>query len=608
MCGIHVVVDEIPKPEALAGMVAAVPYRGPDAAGIQEVILENHWLGMAANRLRISDQSTGSDQPFADDKESWLVFNGELYNAFELRNELLGQGVGNFQSASDTEVLSKALALWGARVLPRLNGMFALAYWHGPTGRLLLARDSKGMKPLYAATTSQGRIFSSSVQALLQSKLIPEEPDANEIAHLLAHRYPKGSGLVGVTPVKPGTYISWNQMDGWQETPFVTAVAGPTSSVALKEVLTDALLRHGEASVRVGMFLSGGIDSTLLLALYHAEGIPRPPAFSVAWRPKDQKSATRDMVFAEKAAKQYGTSFIPKMVGPEDLLRDFDAYIKAMETPIGDSGGFLTWQLSKVAKEAGMGVVLSGAGADELFAGYNRHRAFHKCLRNPKRYRVLTPIARGISRALLLSPVSQMKRYGQLLHKLGRSLDKDPGVTFAKFSGLELPLSYSEFWDSYSDQAGDDPLEWALEQDLTQYLVKDVLAISDVNSMAHSLEMRLPYLDAEVVAWAKSKPPSEHLAQGQKSLLKELLKDLGGSVYVQRPKEGFGLPLGLWIRNDEIADWLAPLYQDDLSIWEHIDPAIGKTWVQAHKAGRGDYTQELWNLVVLAAWWQQHMR
>ncbi|HAP61421.1 MAG TPA: asparagine synthase (glutamine-hydrolyzing), partial [Cytophagales bacterium] len=400
MCGIHVYLSDSPQEDSLQHMMASGTHRGPDHSGRESISLANHWLGLAANRLMISDRSTASHQPLAGPEHSWLIYNGELYNAFELRNELLQIGGITFKSRSDTEVLLHALYQWGTDLIPRLNGMFAFAFWHGQKQELWLARDRSGMKPLYWTQADGDRVYSSEVRGLMAGLGHKLRPEPEEIKNLLMQRHPQYSGYQGVQPVQPGAYHRWSAALGWSETKWyaqprnVTPPSEPISQ--LKELMTDALLRQMEAQVPMGMFLSGGVDSTLLLALQQEEGIPRLPAFSVSHRPEDVRFGTRDGDYAAQAAKQYRTTLDSLEITPQVLER-FPEYIQGMDVPIGDSGGFLTWLLAGRAKSQGFGVVLSGAGADELFAGYNRLAAYQRYLRRLEFWHRTAPLLQKLA-------------------------------------------------------------------------------------------------------------------------------------------------------------------------------------------------------------------
>ncbi|MEL6537275.1 MAG: asparagine synthase (glutamine-hydrolyzing), partial [Bacteroidota bacterium] len=510
MCGIHVYLADSPQDEPLAQMVASATHRGPDHSAQQSLTVPSGWLGMGANRLMISDRSPASHQPMAGPDGSWLVYNGELYNAFELRNELLQLGNITFTTASDTEVLLHALKQWGPAVIPRLNGMFAFAFWHGEKQELWLARDPVGIKPLYWTDTKTGRMYSSEVRALSAGLGQPLLPDTQELTPLLAQRYPKVTGYPEVHALPPGTYHRWSAQHGEFESVRYSPPRDKSPSEdpknpppQLKELLTDALLRQSEAQVPMGMFLSGGVDSTLLLALQQEEGIPRLPAFTVAHRKEDQRFGTRDGEYAEQAAKQYRTTVDALEVTPKVLDR-FPEYIQAMDVPLGDSGGLLTWLLAERAKAQGFGVVLSGAGADELFAGYHRLAAYQRYLRRPEFWHRTGPLLRRLSPLLPTAKGIPGRAYFQLLRKFAQRIGAHPAETWRRFQGLTLPPEAEGYYQEQAEATN--WLAWAYCQDQEGYLPKQVLALSDTFTMAHGLELRVPYLDADLVAWAQQLP------------------------------------------------------------------------------------------------------
>ena len=610
MCGIHLLVSETPQPQALQAMLATSTHRGPDHAGEVEVQLSSYWLGLAANRLMISDRSEASHQPLAGPDGSWLVYNGEIYNAFDLRNELLSIEEVQFRSASDTEVLLWALLQWGHAVLPRLNGMFAFAFWDGRRKELVVARDRSGMKPLHWADTAEGRIIASEIKAIKASGLLKATLDTSQIPSLLANRYSASGPYVEINPLPPGHYFRWKPDFGWQQNSFipeqVTSPIPENPLSAVQEQLTDALLAQLEAQAKVGLFLSGGVDSTLLLAIMQAEGIPRTPAFTIAHREKDSQFGTRDAYFANKAAQQYGTSLDIHTISPEDLAR-FPEFMDSMDSPIGDSGAFLAWLLAEKAKDQGFGVVLSGAGADELFAGYHRHKAMANYLKHYRTWLRWRPTLKTIAPLLPTGKGVPGRAKFQLLRKLALRIHPNPWVTYKQFAGLQLPAEMTTFWsEGASEFHGELPaIDDFLEYDQNQYLVHDVLALSDTFTMAHGIEMRLPYLDTNLAAWASGLPGDYRLEKGPKWLLKNLLTNLGGKAYAQRRKEGFGLPLGHWVRNGEVDGWLAILERENLVLWELLSPKTPRKWVEAQRRGKADFAQEIWNVVSLAYWLEE---
>ena len=631
MCGIHCILDKQQHGStdaSLARMMRESAHRGPDAHGTQRVDQAEYTVWLGGVRLQISDPHPRANQPFVSpDGRHVLLYNGELYNQYELRNQLLQEGI-QFATQSDTEVLLHWLICRGTPGLSALNGMFALIYYDRQEERLWAARDRHGMKPLYYAETDQYLILSSEAKSIVASGLVEKVLHEQIIDSYLCFRYPpkgrtffqgvhslvEGSLLrvVGRGEADVQSYLPPYHMS--EDLPWRPGQADEHLVQATGELLMEAVLRHLATDVPTGLFLSGGVDSTLLLALLRQEGVPVPPTFAVAHEAADRSFGTRDAYFARQAAEQYGAYHEEVTVTASRLEETFDAFVRHTDQPIGDSGAFMTYLLSKTAAMR-VKTVLSGAGADELFGGYHRHWAYYQYLR---RYPLLVrglPVVRTVASWLPTGAEHPLRQSFRLLKKLARDLSDDPTETFAHFISQEAfchaeppydPLHRSERHHHQANDFVEEYMSYALLHDQHHYLVSDVLTLSDTMSMAHGLEMRLPYLDQELVRFANSLPAALRLRHGRKWILRRLLERTGGKVYADRRKEGFGLPFGSWLRRADLSLVRRYLEPAKSRLYRYAEREQIMQLLEQHRRGRHDYSQELWSVLVLAAWLEHH--
>lgn len=651
MCGIHFILDkrqQLLSSAPLDRMMQESAYRGPDAAGTLRIDQRNHTAWLGSQRLKISDPHERADQPFvSSDGRYHLLYNGEIYNYYELRNQLLSEDV-QFTTQSDTEVLLHWLIGRGSLGLNALNGMFALLLYDRQEATLWAARDRHGMKPLYYAEDEQYLLLSSEAKSIMASGLVEKVVREASFDSYLRFRYPpKGSTFFQSVAQLPEGHI-FKAIGEQQSTvqsylptyhvaedrPWQPGQSEESLVATLEQRLTEAVLRHRATDVPTGLFLSGGVDSTLLLALLQQEGVPPLPTFSVVHEAQDRSFGTRDAEFARRAAEQYGTYHEAVTVTAAALEEHFDAFIRHIDQPVGDSGAFMTYLLSATAAQH-VKVVLSGAGADELFGGYNRHWAYYRYLhRYPLIINVL-PVAKAVASWLPTGVAHPLRKPFRLLKKGAEDLTDDPTETFAHFISLAALRSTNSF---PPDPAGGSPppaelgpmgpghdhlhraerhlyqsedfveeyLSYALEHDQQHYLRSDVLTISDSMSMVHGLEMRMPYLDQEVVSFANSLPAVLRLQHGRKWLLRRLLDSKGGKAYTQRRKEGFGLPLGGWLRDGKMPLIRRYLEAPDAVLYRYVPHEQIMALLQQHRRGTHDYSQELWSVLTLSAWLAYH--
>ena len=584
----------------------ALKHRGPDQQGVWE----SEQVSLGAVRLKIIDLEHGQ-QPMSA-AGAVIVFNGEIYNHAELRAELERLG-HRFDSRCDTEVVLRGFLQWDTAVFSRLRGMFAVALWTQAERRLILARDRLGIKPLYFARKARDLYFGSELKSILLHPEIERRLDLTGLDHYLSLNYvPWPHTLVeGVEKLPSGHWLEWK--DGAiRSEPYwkLNFEANPrldldSAKEQLDRLLRDSVREHLVSDVPLGIWSSGGLDSSTVLH-YAAQAVPGLKTFSVSFRGRKFDESP----YFREVAQHYGTDHHEFDLNPEaDLPGVIEDIAYYSDEPSADAGAVPVWFLSKMCREQ-VTVALSGEGADELFGGYNTYRAdaYARTLRLAPR-----PLRQMAAAAAHLLPVSDEKI--GLEYKLTRILD----------GSLLDPLDAHLYWNgSFSTQekrslrnghpwTPAEPLRFPGETqgylnrflwlDQSYYLQDDILYKCDRMSMAHSLEVRPPFLDHRIVEFAATLP--EHLkirGSRLKVVLRELMRDRLPKSVVVRPKEGFDIPVHQWLRTV-----LRPLLTDTLSerqvqesgvfSWPAIDRILRK-----HLDRRANLGYHLWGLLTLFLW------
>jgi len=599
-------------------MTAATHHRGPDATACHLSLAGKAKIYFGHNRLKIIDPSDSANQPFfSADGRYLLLYNGEIYNYRELKKNLQERGC-YFGTQSDTEVILHLLILDGQRGLAQLNGMFALAFYDTQEHRLLLARDRFGIKPLFYTDTDDYFIVSSQIQGILQSGLIPKILNQNQVYHYLQYKHAAKPHTFyqHVLELSEGNVLHWEK-DKTKVCSYVNpALTNNRADDAIvtqqvEDLLMASVLKHLVADVSVGLFLSGGIDSTLLLALLHKAGHRHFPAFTITHPASAGSFGTADAHFASLAARQYEaehTCFEIK----ENILAGTDAWVQALDQPIADSAGLLTSYLSEKVKPY-IKVALSGAGADELFGGYNRHRAFYLYWKRRHLVSAFRLVMPAFTPLLPTGFDHPLRKQFLLLRKLAYKLQKNPRETFLNFTAMDQAVA--ELWQqekavtSTANNTPDKPadwLRWTLQHDQQHYLISDVLAITDQSSMRQSLEIRTPYLENNISAYLSGLDSEIIFRGGSKWILKEILEAQNGQAFLRRSKEGFGLPLGNWLRNPQNHYLFTELQNPQHLLFEFINFIQTQKLLQSHWRQRQDFSTEIWALIVLAKWLQHN--
>ena len=610
-------------PAALAAMVRTLRHRGPDDAG--QVALPGAGLGM--RRLSIIDVA-GGRQPFAsEDGAVHLVGNGEIYNHQTVRAELVSAGHA-FASGSDIEVAVHAYEEWGTAFVERLHGMFALALWDARSRTLVAARDRAGEKPLYYARTPRGLLLASEIKALLVAPDVSREVDLDALDQFLTYEYVITPRTIfsAVRRLPAAHYLVYRNGElvvarYWQ----APAGAGATwsdeeAASALRETLGRAVARQMMSDVPLGAFLSGGIDSSAIVALM-SEAARRDRSAVNTFSMGFADGSYNELPHARRVAEHFATRHREGEVVP-DVVELFDRLIVHLDEPFADVSLFPTFLVSELAR-AHVTVALSGDGGDELFGGYDAYEADRLARRIAAA--VPRPASRALAALAALLPPSEKKK--GLVNRLKRFtaglVDAPPEIAHYRWMTYASPAAkrrlytpalrdalagtdvYRPVRDALRGAGTDDLLNRQLYTDLSIYLADDILVKVDRMSMAASLETRAPFLDVDVMELAFAMPGRLKIrGRERKYVLKRALADVLPASILERSKEGFSIPMKNWLKRD-----LAPLMHDLLSPerlrrrgW--VEPDAVAARVAAHTAGRENHAHLLFSLMVLERWAQ----
>lgn len=640
MCGIAGLWSHNPTDlGAVDAMAGAIQHRGPDDVGTFEDADAGLVLGF--RRLAIVDLSATGHQPMTSSSGRWvIVFNGEIYNFRDLTRELASRGA-TFRGSSDTEVILAGVEAWGVDGLwERLWGMFAIALWDTRTKRLYLVRDRLGKKPLYYGVQRGHLLFGSELKALQAHASFDAAVDRDSLAAYLRYGYvpaprsifegiykvPAGSVLTFDAPCDaPVTTSYWTAFDQLSQalTFRDTAMDATSAEEELDVLLRDAVSRRMVADVPLGAFLSGGIDSSVVTALMAAQSPQRVRTFTVGFGEGgyDEAHAAREV------ASVLGTDHTELQVTAEQARDVIPRLPHVYDEPFADSSQIPTLLVAELARRH-VTVALSGDGGDEVFGGYVRYQGLPAAVRNTRHIprparRALAAVLRGLPpsrwNAVLeaLSPLLprslRQARPGEKLHKLATVLEA-PSVDaayLATVSCWQHPASLvrsghdlGATWDvEAARRAFPDTLDRLMAVDLVSYLPDDILAKVDRATMAVSLEARAPLLDHRVVEWAWRQPQRFKISEGRgKWLLRRVLSRYVPPALFERPKMGFGVPVGEWLRGP-LRPWAEALLEPARLAREgYLSPdVVRRTW-QQHLAGQGAHEHRLWTVLMFQAW------
>jgi asparagine synthase (glutamine-hydrolysing) len=617
MCGIAGMLEHDPARRVSAAAVRAMTdrlaHRGPDGEGV----FTAGPVGLGHRRLAIIDLRSVADQPMANEDGSLrITFNGEIYNYRELRPALEAAG-HVFRTASDTEVILHAYEAYGPDCLAHLRGMFAFAIWDARRRSLFLARDRVGKKPLYYHAGPDRFAFASEAKALLVDGRLPAEADPAAIHDYLTLGYVPAprSALRGIRKLPPAHWLRVQEGRVEIQRYWTLRYAPkrqtsvPEACEALRAHLAEAVRLRLVSDVPLGAFLSGGIDSSAVVAAMAAATDRPVRTFAVGF----DAAAFDERAYARRVATQFGTEHTELLVKPSavDLLpRLVDHY----DEPFADASAVPSYCISELTRQH-VTVVLNGDGGDEAFAGYPRYQTVVRAARADVLPRALWrgaaallrrlpaggPLAKlhRVSEAMALGPARRYARWSSLLPAERRAALYTPD--FAAATAALDPEGHVA--SAFGAGEALHPVDAALSADVRVYLPEDLLAKMDRASMAHGLEARSPFLDHVVMEFAASLPADLKLRGGEKKwLLRESLRGTLPAAILDRPKMGFSTPLGDWFRGE-----LYPAAQDLLlapgaRIARYVrQDAVGRL-LAAHAAGRVDAGEPLWALLVLETW------
>jgi asparagine synthase (glutamine-hydrolysing) len=633
MCGIAGAIWTNPERAialpVLERMTSEIRHRGPDDQGLYHTDYRlrlpydaQPGIALGHRRLSIIDLA-GGHQPLAnEDNTVWVVFNGEIYNYVDLRRRLEGSG-HKFRTDSDTETIVHLYEDEGPDCFSHLAGMFSIAIWDSVKRRLVLGRDRLGKKPLVYRAEPGRLTFASELKSLLQVPGAPRDIDPSAIDEYLTYQYIPHPNTIfkGYKKLPPGHVAVWHD-DRMEVRPYwqpdftaERAISEADAVERVRELLTSAVQTRLRSDVPLGAFLSGGIDSSLIVALMQQQAGERVKTFTIGFPiPEYDESA-----YAERVAQHIGTDHHTLRVEP-DAVKILPQLAYHYDEPFADSSAVPTWYVSQLTREH-VTVALSGDGGDELFAGYSRYRAvalgdWFDQIPLVRQF-VASPLWQSVpSSAKQKSRLRQFKRFASSLTLGAERRYIDWISIFNETRRAEL---YNEEFVSQlpnSDPAGFLLTNWkrmkgrdavtaASLTDLVTYLPCDLMTKVDIASMAHGLEVRAPFLDHRLVEFAASLPAHLKYRRGKgKWLLQRAFGDLVPAEVWQRPKMGFGVPLDHWFRNE-----LRPLMRETL-----LDGESTRRWfrreaveqlIADHEERRFDHSARLWALVMLELWLQR---
>ncbi len=621
MCGITGFVDlwDSGESRALAErsaildrMCRIITHRGPDDQG---VMLERG-VALGMRRLSIIDLAGGHQPISGEDGSVTIVFNGEIYNFLEIKPQLEARG-HRFKTHSDTEAIVHAFEEFGPDCLKHLRGMFAFAIWDDKARKLFIARDRAGKKPLYYTTTPKGTlVFGSELKALLEHPDVRRELDEEALdAYITLGYVPDPLSIFRhVYKLPPGHYLTFSEgaVDVRQYWDFDLQPADPRSEEdyieELRALLDESVRLRLISDVPLGAFLSGGIDSSTVVAMM-ARHMGQPvKTFSIGFH----EDSYNELKYARLTAEKFGTDHHEFIVTP-DICSIVDELAWHFDEPFADSSAIPTYMVSKLAR-AYVTVILSGDGGDELFAGYTRYvvdrkRTGFARLPKPLREGVMRPLSERLPHATW----GRNYLYNVSLDPIARYLDSVSVFTSLNRSSL-YTSDFSQKLDSRSyvnklfqrlveKVHSDEPLDRLLYLDSKTYLPGDILVKVDRMSMAVSLEARAPLLDHKLIDFVTRIPASLKLAGFEtKYLLKKAVRDLIPSEILNRPKMGFGVPIQEWINQQLRARLRETLTEPRTRQRGYFDPQYVDVLLDEHDRGRRDHSMSLWALFMLELW------
>ena len=615
MCGIcgilHFGNHQVADPSLIASMVDTMVHRGPDDSGIYL----SGPCGLGHRRLSIIDIA-GGHQPIkcdADGGAQVIVYNGEVYNYLDLRRELSALGHA-FRTESDTEVLLAAYREWGRQCVNRLRGMFAFAIWDETEKTLFLARDRMGIKPLYYYLGREAFVFASEVRAILASSLVYSEVEKSALDAFLSLGYTPCpntmfKGILKLAPgqtmtvdangtIKTKTYWNFNKV-------VPTTLSFADAKEKLRKLLSESVQIQLMSEVPLGVFLSGGLDSSAITALMSQVSGQRLKTFSVGYEGEDE---TNELPYARKIADLFGTEHHEFILKPYDFLDSIPQMAEMAEEPLVEIPAIALYQIAKAAKPHAT-VLLSGEGSDEVFGGYG---LYNKML-NMERARVFKKLFGFIPDRFL--PGDKLKKYADWLSLTvsdryrGTSADLTERIKHSFYSPEFLKYTQDNtyldeiFLRYFGDVEGQPLLSQLLYVDSKTWLPDELLLKADKMTMATSVELRVPFLDHKIVEFAASLPPEYKINNGEgKFILKKLMEKYLPKEIIYRKKMGFTVPTKHWFAGDLLGPAKDIVFSKTLMGTGWFQRKYLESMFDRHGKGKEDYSRRIFSLLVLYHW------
>ncbi len=622
MCGINGIyqLSKLQSPqEEIDRMNQRSRHRGPDHTGVYL----DEYIALGHNRLSIIDLNEGAHQPFSDqDSDCVIVFNGEIYNYKEIKEKLPDY---SFKTSSDTEVVLAAYLKWGVECIHQFNGMFAFAIWDKNKRQLFVARDRIGIKPLYYFDNNTNLVFSSEIRSLLECSLVDRKMDPEALVDYLRYStvHAPNTMIKNVKVLEPGTYMivsedQYTFKKYWDVNQRYTKIAEQQSYDEVKEEvkrrLLDSVKRRLVADVPFGAFLSGGIDSSAVVALMSQVSDQPVKTFNISFAEEEFSEAK----YARKIAEKYNTDHTEIKLKPEDFLKELPVALEAMDHPSGD--GPNSYIVSEVTKNSGVTMALSGLGGDELFAGYDIF---------PRSVNLLD------KKWMFSFPIGIRKLLGGMIKVLKPSIASDKIAETLRLKYLELPYYYPINRQVLSDkiiagllgsenlgenqvhriakkEVGVDSLGFKApflskvsNVEINTYMNSVLLRDTDQMSMAHALEVRVPFLDHELVEYVYGVPDEFKFPYSPKKLLVDSLGDLLPSEIVNRPKMGFVFPWEKWMKM-ELKSFCEENLKETVKRAGLKEGEVMRLWNSFLSGNKRVTWSRVWHLVVLGFWLKQN--
>jgi asparagine synthase (glutamine-hydrolysing) len=607
MCGIAGVVSTgAVDPAIVTRMCDTITHRGPDGEGFHT----GTRVALGMRRLAIIDVAGGQQPVTNEDGTVVVVFNGEIYNHESLRTELIGRG-HRFTSRSDTECLAHLYEEYGDELVTHLRGMFAFAIWDERRSRLLLARDRVGKKPLYWRSTGDGLAFASELKALLEDPTFDRSVDQVALHHYLTYQYVPApwSIYAGTQKLPPGHVLTWQNgattIRRYWRVDFTPQPVASTDEACerLRELLLEATRIRMVSERPLGAFLSGGVDSSAVVAAMARQSTEPVKTFSIGF----DESRYDERQYARAVAARYGTDHHELVVRPS-ALSVLPTLAWHFDEPFADSSAIPSYYVAQLSRQH-VTVVLNGDGGDECFGGYRRYAYLAACARIPSSRLATATLVR-------LAPVLASRRVGRALKALGEPAPRRYARLMSYFAPEQKYALYTDalrehldgvdsYWlldEVFRESAADSDVGRAIDADVNTYLPGDLLVKVDITTMANSLEARSPFLDHVLLEWAASLPTELKIRRGRtKHILKQAVADWLPPEVLDRPKMGFAVPLAQWLRG-ELRDFSHDLLTDQTARGRGLfRPEAVADLLNEHDRGI-NHSSRLWALIQFEQW------